>query len=107
MSISETRNNRSWPSTPISAPPDEANPYDSRAALYALHGRIDDAIASYMNAIEKKPNFHNAIYSLGVMYTYKQDYAAADSLFRSLADGAAADLGYTGKLFLALTPSQH
>lgn len=92
--------------TYIQKSPDEANPYDSRAALYALHGRIDDAIASYRVALEKKPDFLNAIYSLGTMYTYKQDFAVADSLFRLLIDSKVAEFRSSGKLFLALTPAQ-
>jgi tetratricopeptide (TPR) repeat protein len=50
-----------------------------------LNGRFEDAIASYLQALERKPDFHASLHALGCLYTLQRDYAAADSFFSLLA----------------------
>ena len=65
--------------------PDEPNPYDSRGDLYARHGRIDEAIASYQMALAKKPDFVPSQKNLGHMYLFKGDYDRAMEKYLSLS----------------------
>jgi tetratricopeptide (TPR) repeat protein len=42
----------------INLAPDEPNPYDSRAEMYAQDGKLDQAIESYQKALAIDPEFH-------------------------------------------------
>jgi Tfp pilus assembly protein PilF len=44
--------NKRWPAT--------ANPYDSRAEMYAQDGKLDQAIESYQKALAIDPEFHSS-----------------------------------------------
>jgi tetratricopeptide (TPR) repeat protein len=88
----------------ISLAPDEANPYDTRADLYAYNGKLDQAIESYKRALEKKPDFYASLAKLGGMYLFKTEYAQAESCFKELSacnDKANRSVGRTA---LALIP---
>lgn len=97
----------------IEIAPDEPNPYDSRGDLYALSGKIDDAIASYKTALEKNPDFSASARKLGHLYRARGDFATAESYYRrGLEDGGITrsrsrfDLAcltvYQGRLSLGL-----
>ncbi|MEE9152410.1 MAG: protein kinase, partial [Thermoplasmata archaeon] len=60
-----------------SAFPGDANPIDSMAECYFLMGRLDEAIAKYKEALEVKPDFHQASPSIGYIYAFKENYAEA------------------------------
>jgi tetratricopeptide (TPR) repeat protein/predicted Ser/Thr protein kinase len=84
--------------------PGQANPYDSRGDIYALCGKIDQAIDSYRRALEVKPDFHMSRAKLGHMYLFKQQYAEAEGCYRKLCDSGDRDLRSRGRYCLALIP---
>ena len=86
----------------ISLAPDEANPYDSRADLYAYNGKLDQAIESYTKASEMKPGFSTG--KLGHMYLFKREYARAESCYKALASSSEKDIRSEGRTYLALIP---
>jgi tetratricopeptide (TPR) repeat protein len=86
----------------IALAPDEANPYDTRGDLYCLHGRIDDAIASYKKALELKPDFYSN-FKLGLLYIYRRDYVHADSVSKAMAASSSQWLRSFGRSGLALS----
>jgi tetratricopeptide (TPR) repeat protein len=86
------------------AEPDEPNPYDSRADLYAYNGRLDQAIQSYRMALKIKPDFYASLIKLGDMYLFKREYARADSCYKEMASGSNKNLRSGGRFCLALIP---
>jgi len=88
----------------ISLAPGEANPYDTRADLYAYNGKLDQAIDSYRKALEKKPDFYSSLMKLGCMYLFKGEYAKTDSCFKLLSSCDSKDTRSLGRFFLALVP---
>jgi tetratricopeptide (TPR) repeat protein/TolB-like protein len=85
--------------------PNEANPYDSRAEIYARNGDLDQAIASYRRALEIKPDLYGSISYLGIMYAFKGDYARAESCFVTLSVCPIADAREASSLYLAYLPA--
>ena len=67
--------------TYISMAPDEPNPYDTRADLYAKNGQLEKAIQSYKRALDIKPDYYASLHKLGSMYLYEGRYAEADSCY--------------------------
>lgn len=67
----------------IALEPNEANPYDSRGELLARSGKIEEAIASYKQALEKKPDFRSSIGQLVLMNILDQNYDAAEEYAKS------------------------
>jgi tetratricopeptide (TPR) repeat protein len=88
----------------ISLAPNEANPYDSRADLYAWNGKLDQAIESYKKALEIKPDFYMSEAKLGTMYPFKRDYARAESCFEELSSSNNKLFRSLGRLLLAFIP---
>jgi len=88
----------------ISLAPDEPNPYDSRGELYAINGKLGEAIGSYRRALDIKPDFGMSLVRLGHMYLFKRDYATADSCYRALSAGNDKELRSEGRTFLAAVP---
>ena len=86
----------------IALAPDEANPYDSRADLYAYNGKIDEAMESYRLANIKKPGF--SMRKLGIMHLYKGEYTEAEAYFRELAATEDRELRSFGRYYLAVLP---
>ncbi len=89
----------------ISLVPDEANPYDSRADLYAYNGRLDEAIESYKKALGKKPDFMVSRAKLGNMYVFKREYARAEECYRQLASDSEKSTRSWGRYLLAMIPA--
>jgi serine/threonine protein kinase/Tfp pilus assembly protein PilF len=88
----------------ISLAPDEANPYDSRADLYAYNGKLDQAIESYKKALEKKPDFYASLAKLGYTYLFKKEYAKAESCYKALSSSNEKLYRSAGRALLALIP---
>jgi len=86
------------------AGPDEPNPYDSRADLYAYNGKLDDAILSYKMALSIRPDFYSSLIKLGDMYLFKREYAKADSCYKEIASSDNRERRSTGRTCLALIP---
>jgi tetratricopeptide (TPR) repeat protein len=86
----------------IELAPDEANPYDSRADLYAYNGKVDEALESYRKASEIKPLFSTR--GEGAMYLFKGEYARAESCFNDLAKSADPWDRSMGRMLLATVP---
>ena len=57
--------------------PGDANPVDSLAELYFTTGRLDESITKYKEAIEIKPDFYEAYFSIGYINALKEDYVEA------------------------------
>jgi len=72
----------------IALSPNDAGPYKSRGDLYALSGRLGDAIRSFRKALEIKPDFWQSIDALGIMHVFMGDYVAAESCFHALANAS-------------------
>lgn len=88
----------------IELAPEEANPYDTRGDLYAYNGKLDDAAASYRQALARKPDYFASLTKLGYMYLFKRDFARAESCFQSLASSGDKGIRSEGRLCLAQIP---
>jgi TolB-like protein/predicted Zn-dependent protease/predicted Ser/Thr protein kinase len=84
--------------------PEEANPYDSRGDLYAYNGQIDQAKASYRQALEKKSDFYPSLFKLGSMCLCKKEYARAESCFAALSSSMEKEWRSAGRAALAIIP---
>lgn len=60
-----------------SVSPGDANPFDSMAELYFRMGKLDEAVAKYQEALEVKPDFYMADWSIGYLYAFKENYSEA------------------------------
>ncbi len=70
----------------IALTPGEPNPWDSLGWVYTLMGKVDEAIASYQEAIKIKPDFVISNMGMSYLYAFKEDYPAAlDSIDRYLS----------------------
>lgn len=72
--------------TYIAIAPDEPNPYDSRAEVYAFMGRLDESIRWYEKAVEIDPNFGLAKIRLALMYALNRDFDKALSLCQTVSE---------------------
>jgi tetratricopeptide (TPR) repeat protein len=88
----------------ISMAPDDANPYDTRAEIYAQNGEIALAIESYEIALQKKPDFASSLQGLGLLWIQKRDYEKARSYFAALASSSDRANRATGRNYLTLIP---
>ena len=88
----------------INVAPDEPNPYDSRAAMYALNGKLDQAIESYRKALAIDPEFHMSWAGLGHMYLFKRDYEEARKAYQVLVDADNPKWRTDGRAYLAYIP---
>jgi len=88
----------------ISLAPDEPNPYDSRADLYAYNGQIDQAIESYKKALDRKADFYTSLRKLGHMYLFRSEYAKAESCYQQLSSSGEKETRSRGRTELALIP---
>ncbi|MEJ2719985.1 MAG: tetratricopeptide repeat protein, partial [bacterium] len=84
--------------------PDEANPYDSRADLYAYTGNLDKAIESYNDALERKADFYPSIGKLGNMQLFKGDFEAASAYYRRLVTCDDPSMRAWGRMLMVLVP---
>jgi tetratricopeptide (TPR) repeat protein len=88
----------------INLAPDEPNPYDSRAEMYAQDGKLDQAIESYQKALAIDPEFHMSRVGLGHMYLFKRDYEEARKTYQVLVDGDNPRWRTAGREYLAYVP---
>jgi tetratricopeptide (TPR) repeat protein len=84
--------------------PDEANPFDSRADLYAFSGKIDKAIESYTEALKRKPDYYPSLRKIGFMHLFKMDYEGAKAHFQKFLASSDPDARSEGRLYLAFIP---
>ncbi|MFC1502308.1 protein kinase [bacterium] len=56
-----------------SAFPGDANPLDSKAEIYMQMGRLDEAIITYRQALERRPDL-GSDWTLSYIYALKEDY---------------------------------
>jgi tetratricopeptide (TPR) repeat protein/predicted Ser/Thr protein kinase len=85
--------------------PDEANPYDSRADLYAFSGKLDKAIESYEEAVKRKPDFYPSVIKLGYSHLFRRDYEKAKGYFAQLlasGDPETRAVGRFGEMLIPL-----
>jgi tetratricopeptide (TPR) repeat protein/TolB-like protein len=88
----------------MSLAPDEANPYDSRADLYAYSGKVDKAIESYKDALERKPDFYPSVIKLGHMHLFRREYGEALAYYRRLASSPDPSTRAAGRTMEILVP---
>jgi serine/threonine protein kinase/predicted Zn-dependent protease len=86
----------------MSLAPDEANPHDSRADLFAYSGKIDKAIVSYEKALARKPDFYPSLIKLGLMHVFTQNYRSAAEAFDKLVAADDPQIRSEGRFMLAL-----
>jgi serine/threonine protein kinase/tetratricopeptide (TPR) repeat protein len=84
--------------------PDEANPYDTRGDLYAFNGRIDQAMESYLRALEVKPDFYPSLIKVGHMRLFRREYTLAESCYKAVASCDDKSYRASGRTLLALIP---
>jgi serine/threonine protein kinase/tetratricopeptide (TPR) repeat protein len=84
--------------------PDEANPYDSRADLYAYSGKLDKAIESYGEALKRKPDFYPSIVKLGYSHLFTREYDKARVYFDQLVASPNVDTRALGRAAEILLP---
>jgi tetratricopeptide (TPR) repeat protein len=84
--------------------PDEANPYDSRADLYAYSGKLDKAAESYQEALKRKPDFYPSVIKLSYMRLFGRQYGEALKLSRQLLQAPDADTRSMGRTAEVLVP---
>jgi len=85
-----------------SVSPGDANPFDSMAELYFRMGKLDEAIAKYREALDVKPDFYMADWSIGYIFAFKENYPEAiewlDRFIAHPSPGKRAE-GYVWKGF--------
>ncbi|MEE9442985.1 MAG: FlgO family outer membrane protein [candidate division Zixibacteria bacterium] len=86
------------------ADPDEANPYDTRADLYAYNGKLEQAIESYEKALEIKPDFYASRLKLGYLYLFNKEYDKAEIFYRQLCSDSNAFRRSLGRMLLSYIP---
>jgi tetratricopeptide (TPR) repeat protein/predicted Ser/Thr protein kinase len=84
--------------------PDEANPYDSRADLYAYSGKLDKAIESYQEALKRKPDFYPSVLKLSYMRLFSREYEDARTLSSQLLSSPDANTRSMGRTAEVLAP---
>jgi tetratricopeptide (TPR) repeat protein len=65
----------------IALNPDEANPVDSLAEAYFWMGAMDDATATYKEALKIKPDFESSFFAVGYIQALKEDRIEARQWF--------------------------
>jgi tetratricopeptide (TPR) repeat protein len=61
----------------IALTPGEANPWDSLGYVYSKMGKVEEAIASYQEAIKIRPDFDSSNIGISYLQAFKEDYRAA------------------------------
>ncbi|MFZ5979545.1 MAG: tetratricopeptide repeat protein [Candidatus Zixiibacteriota bacterium] len=69
----------------ISLAPDEPNPYDSRGDILTANDHLEEALESYLKALEIKPDFWTSLFKVGKNNLLLGRFAVADSCFGELA----------------------
>jgi len=88
----------------IESAPDNPNTYDTRGEIYANHGMLDSAIASFKKALKIKPDFATSLRNLGNVYLFRQEYTKAESLYQVLASHPDKNSRADGRLYLTQIP---
>jgi serine/threonine protein kinase/Tfp pilus assembly protein PilF len=57
--------------------PNDANPVDSMAELLFRMGRLDEAIAKYMRALQLRPDFYYAYWEIAYVSALREEYGEA------------------------------
>jgi serine/threonine-protein kinase len=83
--------------------PRNAEFHDTLSELLGKQGKVDEAIAEHREAIRLQPDFAHAYNTMGdILFSVKQDYAAAAAAFRSATRLQPDDAVYHNNLGLAL-----
>jgi len=88
----------------IEVAPDAANSYDTRGCLYMMTGQLDEAITSFRQALNVKPDFDQTLASMGLIHLFRQEYQQAEEYFQKLASHPDRDERTNGRLYLARIP---
>ncbi|MFH1687958.1 MAG: FlgO family outer membrane protein [bacterium] len=84
--------------------PGEAAPYGTRGYLYAAHGKLHEAIASYERALSLQPGDAHAIEQLGNLHLFQGNYQLADSIYVQLLSSERPVFQSRGRYCRALIP---
>jgi len=84
----------------IQQAPNEANPYDSRGDICSRNNRLEEAIASYEQALAIKPDFYASLSKLALLYIYAGNHDRADSCFRVQINSGDTNIRTSGRLFM-------
>jgi tetratricopeptide (TPR) repeat protein len=88
----------------INLAPDEPNPYDSRADMYARDSKLDHALESYRKALAIDPEFHPSRAGLGHMYLFKRNYEEARKAYQMLVDADSPGVRTAGREYMTYVP---
>ncbi|MFH2035877.1 MAG: tetratricopeptide repeat protein [Candidatus Zixiibacteriota bacterium] len=88
----------------IELAPDEANPYDTRGDLNAAVGKIDEAIASYREALKIKPDYYLSLEKYGHLEIFKNNFETADSCYKALSEWNNPEVSVRGFNHFAYIP---
>ncbi len=88
----------------IAAAPSEANPWDTRGDLFAVHGYPERAAESFAQALEIRPDFTPSTFKLIQMRIFMRQYSAADSLIDALERYDAFGIRVMARLYRAYLP---
>ncbi|MEZ5359997.1 MAG: tetratricopeptide repeat protein [Candidatus Zixiibacteriota bacterium] len=70
----------------IDVAPNEAGPYAAKGKIYADFGEIDKSIEAFETALAKKKDFPESLKMLGVLYSFKREFAKSDSAFERVIE---------------------
>ncbi|HYQ86345.1 MAG TPA: protein kinase [Bacteroidota bacterium] len=79
------------------------NPYDSKADIYGMFNENDSSLYWFQRAVSFKPDFPSA-YKIGYIALLRQDYAAAERMFRQYGATSEPDQKAQAEDMLALIP---
>jgi tetratricopeptide (TPR) repeat protein/predicted Ser/Thr protein kinase len=85
----------------IELAPNEPNPYDTRAELFATNGEVEKALDSYLHALKIQPDFFSSTIGAAKMHMFREEYTAAEKLLRSMTSNQNPDMRSMGRAAMA------
>ncbi|MEE8576536.1 MAG: tetratricopeptide repeat protein, partial [candidate division Zixibacteria bacterium] len=82
--------------------PEEPNPQDSKGEIYAINGRLDEAIAAFGEALRIDPAFYPSAWNLAHMMLFKEEYDSATAIYQQTARSEHARVRAMGRTYLTL-----
>jgi tetratricopeptide (TPR) repeat protein/tRNA A-37 threonylcarbamoyl transferase component Bud32 len=65
-------------------PPNDPNPIDSRGDVYAITGKLDEALVQYRKNVEINPSFTDTASKIGLVYLAQGKYSLAEASINGL-----------------------
>ncbi|MCP4683808.1 MAG: protein kinase [bacterium] len=84
--------------------PDQPNSFDSLGDICSWNGEIDQGLDAFLRAIEIDERFFHSIWKAGILYTFKQQFAESQGMFRKLTACDDSDYRACGRMSLGMIP---